>query len=257
MAASALLALLVASQPTPPPREPLAVVTSVRGDRQQALRIDAPAAAGLGFRLNGVEIQPFENVNRQDAARTCGHDARCLKARLKSAGYTSALATIVDPTLDPTLAVVRFINLKTGVTMAEGLATATSTVHLPDQVRRTVQRLADEQKWQPAAKVVITTAPEDAAVSLSAANTKLTLQKGAHVAAGQYQLHVEKEEWKPIERTVVLSPDEYFELSVEMEPEEPSIWPWIAIGAGAVIAGGIAAGVVLSSRDREVAFCIE
>ena len=74
---------------------------------------------------------------------------------------------------------------------------------------------------------------------------------------GPYRLRIEHQGWKPIERTLVVSPDELVELNISMEPEpEDNTWLWVGIAAAAtVVAGGIATGVVLSQRDTQVAFC--
>lgn len=240
--------------------ERLAVVPSVIAGPHGEAGIEALFDAALRAAALRPSLEPgsfdelflFGADPPASTARACGSDTGCAARVLADAGYALGLGCILNFAVDPPLLTLSLLEISGARIAAEELFEVPSDRTPELLLERAASELLDRAGHRRGGRIRITVEPPDAHLAVPSAlvperGRRLTFlaPPGVHTLSAQ---RAGREEATAVVE-VTSGGEHLVALALPQAPEPASTglgpWPWIA--AGAAVAAGVAASVVLLS----------
>lgn len=237
--------------------------TAIAGrDAEPPVELDAISGAiehAVSF-AEKVTVVPRADVLRSgldDRLRRCGSDLDCASIELGQERIDRALYVVVNFTSYPWLISMRLVDADSGAELSRALGSCDGC-ELEALLRSKAAAMLEQGGHVLGGRLNVETAPANAEVQIEPRTSIIGGNQGSLlVLPGEYGIAAALEDHVSTStRAVVLALSET-RVALQLEPEtsvfvSPALW--IAIGAVAVIGGGIALAVSLRPEDK-VIFC--
>jgi hypothetical protein len=223
-----------------------------------AVAKSAERAAGFAIDLLPIGIQDAPNALDRSLS-TCGAEATCIGARLKSAEITLGLFLVANFSTTPRIITARLIDDHGAVLESAVWEFDPAASDIAAAISMDTWDLLDRSGHAVGGRLVVEPSPHDASISIAGASGAPIAGAATNVFVvlpGEYRVRATKSGYT--ERSADVRAERGHEAHVPLALESlPTIFesPWLWIGAAAAIAGGIAAFVVIRHNDQSLTLC--
>lgn len=223
--------------------------------------VAAATSRRLGLRL--ISYEEMFAVSRDGLGTgvlECGPDTGCISSKLRSFNARMGLVAILDFSLDPPVISMQLIDTDAGARVADVVGELPSND--PERISAGIRAKTDEVLQRAgyvlAGKIAVEVDPPHAVIRLAG---DVEPDKGTPnvftVAPGRYTVSAEAEGYERGTTEAEIAGGTSTRVTLQLS-EASSILesPWLWIGIGAVVAGGVTTGVLLGTRNSERCLCL-
>lgn len=265
---AALLFLLSANPDGHDPANRLALLPIVtegpHGEASLSSIFDDVAAATsrrLGLRL--ISYEEMFAVS-QDGLGTsvleCGPDTECIASRLRSFNARMGLVVILDFSLDPPVVSMQLLDTDAGERVADavGELPPNDPARISAGIRAKTEEVLERGGYVLAGKIAVDVEPPNAVIRLAGGVEPDTGTPNVFtLAPGRYVVTASAEGYEPGELEAQVTGGSSSHVTLQLSKRSSIIEsPWLWIGVGAVVAGGVTAGVLLGTQKSERCLCL-
>lgn len=227
------------------------------------------AAARAAALRPGLETIPYDEL-LGDAARPlpsevreCGADLRCAAAALRRAGADLGLRVLVNQAVDPPLLVTTLFDAGGAERDPESVVELERDRAVAPAAEHALASLFERAGFSLGGGLRIAVHPGDANLSLQGRPLDPAARIALVLAPGRYEIQAQREGYASGRAEAVVLSGQTVQIAIDLAPEAPASggapWLWIALAAGAVVAGGatfLALGPLSGGHGEHACVCV-